>query len=137
MNNRNIPSDFTFRFAHTGDMVVSKQIQTVMGICQRIFHAIPERDIYNKDGYGLDIMARSRRTYQNGKISRDTEYEEMIMDQFTRFTDIIPSNVIVYIQNKTITVLMDAQYGPFKFQMRTSSDPTLSTEILPKEIRGI
>ena len=78
-----IPQDLSFMYARTGSMKLSSYLETVMGICQRLFNAVPERDIYNKNGYGLDIMTRSRRAYHEGEGGRDKEYEKMIYDQFT------------------------------------------------------
>lgn len=132
-----IPQDLSFMYARTGSMKISSYIETIMGICQRLFNALPERDIYNKNGMGLNVMARSNRAYHEGFGGRDKEYEKMVYDQFIMYTDIKPSNVIVYYHNEVMRIIMDGQYGNFSFQMRKTSDPKLATEILPKTIRGI
>lgn len=131
-----IPSDLTFRYGRSGEMIIGRQLAALCAVCHRLFHAIPERDIYNRDGYGLDIMTRVQSTYQEGKVNRDFEYETMVVEQFKRFTDITPINVVAYSKNHVLTVLMDAQYGDFSFTITASSDPNLSTQIKPKEIYG-
>lgn len=131
-----IPSDLSFRYGHSGEMIISRDLTELCAICHRLFHAIPDRDIYNKNGYGLDINSRIQSTYVEGKLSRDFEYEIMVMEQFRRYTDITPINVVAYSKNHVLTVLMDAQYGNFNFTLTASSDPNLSTQIKPKVIYG-
>lgn len=138
-----IPADFSFQFARNGTMLLSKKLMEVAQICYRLFHAKPEHDIYQKDGMGLYIQGRKFQKYngnskKTGIVDRDYEYEMMIVDQFTRFTKIKPTNVIAYYRDEHLIVLMDAVYGNYQFQLRTSSDEKwLATEILPKEIRGV
>ena len=123
-------------------MILSKRMVELAHVCHRLFHAKPEHDIYQQDGFGLNIQARKFRKYNGdsatGSLDRDQEYEMMIIDQFTRFTKIRPSNVVAYYRDGRLIVVMDAVYGNHSFQVRTSSDTAwLSTEILPKEIRGV
>lgn len=133
-----IPTDFTMRHARTGMMVLPSPLEHILNICQRIFHRNPEYDIYSKEaGLGLNIIARSQAAYNGGVRERDYEYERMIQNQFNMYTDIILSNVMVTFIDKVLTVRLAGQWHGVEFELETSSNPKLATEIRPKVIRGM
>jgi len=124
--------DISWRLEYTGMAAVTSGLEYVINVANRLFFMIPGIDDYNKD-MGLDIQTRAQRAAADG--SRDTEYEQMIMQQFRTYTDIIPTGVVAIYQGHLLMIHMTAVYNGEDFQLKTSSDPNrLATQILPKEI---
>lgn len=113
-------------------MVVANGMEYICNVAQRLFYMIPGTDDYNKN-MGLDITTRAHRPYDSDM--RDVEYEQMVMEQFLTYTDIIPAIVNAVYKDNVLTVTMTASYNGEDFQIIITSDrKVLATYIDPKNV---
>jgi len=127
--------DLSYRIGYSGNAIVASGGEVVCNAFHRLLYMIPGEDDYNKE-MGLDVTTRSKRPYVENE--RDTEYEAMIVEQVSKYTDIIPINVVALYQNKLLVIMMDCSYDNHEYRLQASSDPELlATKIEPKVVGGL
>lgn len=106
--------DLTYRTDRTGNMVKGKRGEYVCNLAQLLFNMVPGTDEYEPDK-GLDIARKRNRTYT--KETRDTDYENQIVTQFTKYTDLIPVNVIAMYMNNSLHIYMSIRFEGAIYEM--------------------
>lgn len=106
--------DLTYRTDRTGNMVKGKRGEYVCNLAQLLFNMVPGTDEYEPDK-GLDIARKRNRTYT--KETRDTDYENQIVAQFTKYTDLIPVNVIAMYMNNSLHIYMSIRFEGAIYEM--------------------
>lgn len=99
--------DFSFKLDRTGKPVVTTGGEHVKGIITMLLAMKPGMDEYDPER-GLDINGRKNRAYT--ELTRDTEYEAMIRDQITKYTDLVPIDVLAIYVNNAIFVSITVSY---------------------------
>lgn len=107
-------TDLTFRHDRTGNMVIGKRGEYVVNIVQMLFNMKPGTDEFDSDK-GLYISSKYFTHYTNN--TRDSEYESKIVQQFTTYTDLIPSNVIAMYIDNTLRIYMMIRYEGNIYEM--------------------
>ena len=121
-------TDVTFRTNDSGNWVMASTSEHILNTVQRLLYTHPGTDVYNPD-MGLDIMGRCQKAYQDN--SRDTEFENRMIDQLNKYTDIIPIAVVAQYRNKLMIIDMSITYESVQYRLQMSSDPsTLESQLV-------
>lgn len=126
MPNSSHTTDFSFRLDRTGKPVVTSGAEHVRTVLTMLFGMEPGTDEYEPER-GLDLMGRKNRTYVD--MTRDTEYESMISEQLTKYTDLLPLNIIAVYANQTLYINLSVQYqaNVYTIQMSDELDANLDS----------
>lgn len=119
MANLRKKEDLTFRMGRTGSMVVGKRGEYVCNIVQMLFSMVPGTDEFDINR-GLDIRSRNHKPYTEG--TRDTEYENEILQQFTTYTDLMPLNIVAMYLRGTFLVYMEISYENQVYSLDINAD---------------
>ena len=111
--------DFSFKMDRTGKPVTTKGAQHIRTVVMMLFAMEPGTDEYEPER-GLDLLGRKQRTYI--EMTRDTEYESMIHEQFTKYTDLTPLNVLAVYLNNSLFVSLTVQFLGEVYTMELSSE---------------
>lgn len=117
-------TDLTLHTDRTGNMVVGKNNEYVTGIVQMLFTMKPGTNDTDLE-MGLDLPGKRYKSEISG--TRDTAYEIEISKQFTKYTDLVPVNVIAMHVNKGFMVAMT---------IRLNND-IMNVEVAPSEPENI
>ncbi len=91
----------------------------VNNILNILFMMSPGIDEYNLDK-GLDIRSKLNVARANGE--RDVEYENEIVSQFSTYTDLVVTNVVVLYQDGKVIISMDVSTGDNMYKIVTGYD---------------
>lgn len=111
-------SDFSFRIDRAGKTVLTTGGEHVRGVITMLFAKKPGKDEYESE-LGLDLVGRRFTTYVDR--TRDTEYESMIVSQITKYTDLLPVNVVAIYLNQSLYVNMQVMYNGEIYTMELSA----------------
>jgi len=103
----------------------SKYIKSIINI---LFMTIPGMDEYEPTK-GLDIVGKMNTAHVDN--FRDIEYENEIISQFSKYTDLQVSNVVVIYKNKKLIISLDVFLGNVLYSIVTGYDSS-SLEVLIK-----
>ena len=126
-------TDISYRMDRIGNMIEPKRGEYVCNIAQMLFNLVPGTDEYDINR-GLNIRGKLYQPMVEG--TRDASYENEIIQQFTRYTDLIPSNVIAVYLNKQYHVYMDVTYRNQVYMMDITADPDTLTVMLRDNSTG-
>lgn len=129
-----LTKDFSFRMARTGKMVVASGAEHVRNVIVMLFGMRPGTDEYEPER-GLDLVGRKFRQYT--EKTRDTEYEQMIINQLSRYTDLIPVSVIAIYLNESLYVSLQVQYQGNFYATELSSEVGADMDTLSAMIVNI
>lgn len=113
--------DITWRIDRNGNTILSKRGEYIVNIAQMLFNIRPGTDEYDSHK-GLFIKDKINKPFAEN--SRDTAYESEIVKQFTKYTDLVPVNVIaVYLKGK-YRIYMQIRYMDqiYELEMSASRD---------------
>lgn len=114
-------TDLTWRTDRNGNVIASSKNEKLINQVQMLFMMHPGDDEYDLDR-GLDIISKAQTTYVNGE--RDTEYENKIVTQFSTYTSIVPSNVVVVYTNNALVIAMNMTYEGEMYTVQVTGDST-------------
>jgi len=100
-------TDITWRIDRNGNSIMSKRGEHVINVVQFLFNLRPGTDEYDREK-GLFIKSKIQKAYTEN--SRDTSYEAEIVKQFTKYTDILPVNVIAIYLNGKYRIYLTVRY---------------------------
>lgn len=123
--------DMTWRTDRNGNTIISKRGEYIVNIAQMLFNIRPGTDEYDSEK-GLFIKDKLHKAYAEN--SRDTAYEIEILRQFTKYTDLVPVNVLaVYLKGK-YRIYMQIRYMNqlYELEMSASQD---SIEAVLRDIK--
>lgn len=115
-------SDFSFKMDRTGKSILLKNGEHVRSISTMLFAMRPGMDEYESE-LGLDLVGRRFQMY--AEKTRDTEYESTIVKQFTKYTDLVPLNVIAIYLNESLYVNMQLRYEGDIYTIELSSNGSI------------
>ena len=103
----NHTTDLTFRVDKGGASIRSIRGEYVVNICQLLFNLVPGTDAYEPER-GLAIRHKVHQPYTDK--TRDTEYENEIIKQFTTYTTLIPTQVLAVYMNNSLFIYMNIKF---------------------------
>lgn len=119
--------DLTLRHDRGGSLILGKRAEYVVNITTMLFNTKPGTDEYDSEK-GLYIDAKRYQTYTQN--TRDSQYESKIVDQFTKYTDLIPISVVATYVNKSLYVNMSVKYQGEIYNMDITADNDTLTAVL-------
>ena len=119
--------DFSFRIDYTGKTVITSGGQHVRNVAIMLFGMKPGTDEYDSE-MGLDLQGRKFKSYVD--MTRDTEYEQAIIKQFSKYTDIIVSAVIATYMNNMLYVNMQVKYQDQLYNIEVSDEKDADLDTL-------
>ena len=120
-------TDITFRQSRTYANPTAATGEYVVNIAQRIFHMRKGEDEYSP-GMGLDIQSRANSLAE--ERTRDTEYETEIVNQFNRYTDLVPTMVLCTFLKRTLIVIMEVRHQNTIYRLQVTSEPNTLASII-------
>lgn len=100
-------TDLTWRHDRSGNMVVGKRAEYVVNTVEMLFNMYPGTDEYEPER-GLAIGKKKFQPHLDK--TRDTQYENDIVKQFTTYTDLVPSNVLAMYVNEGLRMYMQVRF---------------------------
>lgn len=119
--------DISWRLDRSGNPILPKRAEYVANIVQLLFNTIPGTDEFEPKK-GLHIAAKLKQPYEDNL--RDSTYESDIIEQFNKYTDLNPINVVAAYLNKGFFVYMEIQYQNQVYKMDITVDPETLTAVL-------
>lgn len=119
--------DISWRLDRSGNPILPKRAEYVANVIQLLFNTIPGTDEFEPKK-GLNIAAKIKQPYEDNL--RDSTYESNIVEQFNKYTDLIPINVVAAYLNKGFFVYMEVEYQNHIYKMDVTVDPETLTAVL-------
>lgn len=119
--------DISWRLDRSGNPILPKRAEYVANVVQLLFNTIPGTDEFEPKK-GLNIAAKMKQPYEDNL--RDSTYESNIVEQFNKYTDLIPINVVAAYLNKGFFVYMEVEYQNHIYKMDVTVDPETLTAVL-------
>lgn len=126
--------DITFRMDRIGNPILSKRGEYVANVAKILFGMVPGYDEYQPER-GLNIRSKMYKTYT--KNTRDADYENEIVKQFTTYTDLIPVNVIAMYLEDRYYVYISFSYQDKIYEMDVNAERDSLSAVLRENARGL
>ena len=126
--------DITFRMDRIGNPILSKRGEYVANVTKILFGMVPGYDEYQPER-GLNIRSKMYKTYT--KNTRDADYENEIVKQFTAYTDLIPVNVIAMYLEDRYYVYISFSYQDKIYEMDVTTERDSLSAVLRENSRGL
>lgn len=111
--------DLTMRTDRGGNMVKGKRGEYVCNIAQMLFNTKPGTDEYEPEK-GLYIAQKQMKPYDEKE--RDTDYEAKIVEQFNKYTELRPMNVMALYLKGSYFIYMTVKYEGSLYEIHLSYD---------------
>ena len=99
---------------------MASDAEHVLDTINRLFHMVPGTDEYDPN-WGLNIAAQ--KFIPHDKNGRNSQYENDILTQLGKYTDLTAKTVTARYYKDNLVVLMDIMYKNKTYMVSISSEP--------------
>ena len=122
------PNDLAWRVNRNRTLaVVTSKSEYVANTVTRLFHMHRGSDDFNRN-MGLDIITHAKNKYAPN--SRDTKYEQEIVNQLHTYTDIQVDEAIAIYKNDMLIVALKIRYENVAYDIAMTSEPESVARII-------
>lgn len=111
--------DVSFLKDAKGNPIIISGSTYIRNIINILFMMVPGMDEYNLEK-GLNIRGKMNSSKINGE--RDVEYENEIRSQFSAYTDLVVSNVVVLYRDGKVIINMEISNNENEYRIVTDYD---------------
>lgn len=119
--------NMSFRHDKSGNGIKARRGEEVCDIIQLLFNMVPGADPYEPKR-GLGVSRRMQSSYIEKQ--RDTEYEGMIREQLTTYTEILPVDVMAVYVKEHLYIYMKLIYDDVTYEVDLNADRDQLSTIL-------